>query len=239
MGRNRTTLCNSITKSYQNGELSTSQKQAIIKLIEKKDKDKKLIKNWRSISLLNIDIKLISKVLAERLRKVLPSLISNNQTAHVKGRLIREGGSLISDILEIYDHLKIKECLMTLDPEKAFYSVNHLFLITALKNYGFKEDFIKRIQILIQNLESCAINGGSTTNYFKLERGTRQDDPISAYIFILVLQIAFLFILQNENINGFHIFEKAFLYTAYADNTTFFLKEEKSVIKLIKTLKSF
>ena len=217
-------FCNSITKSYQNGELSTSQKQVIIKLIEKKDNDKKLIKNWRPISLLNVDTKLISKVLAERLKKVLPSLISNNQISHFKGRFIREGGSIISDILEIYDHLKIKEYLMTLDIEKAFDSVNHLFLITALKNYGFKEDFIKQIQILIQNQESCAINGGSPTNYFKLERGARQDDPISAYIFILVLQIACLFILQNENINGFHVFEKAFLYTAYADNTTFFLK---------------
>ena len=60
-------LCNHITRSYQNGELGTSQRQAVIKLIEKKDKDKKLIKNWRPISLLNVDTKLVSKVLAERL----------------------------------------------------------------------------------------------------------------------------------------------------------------------------
>ena len=62
-------LCKSITKSLQNGELSTSQRQTVIKLIEKKDKDKKLIKNWRPISLFNIDTKLICKVLAERLKK--------------------------------------------------------------------------------------------------------------------------------------------------------------------------
>ena len=66
-------LCNSITKSYQNGELSTSQRQAVIKLIEKKDKGKKLNKNWKPIYLLNVDTKLISKVLAERRKKVLPS----------------------------------------------------------------------------------------------------------------------------------------------------------------------
>ena len=119
------TLCTSITKSYQNGELSTSQRQAVIKLIEKKGKDKKLIKNWRPISLLNLDTKLISKVLAERLKKVLPYLISKNQTAYVKGRFISEGGRLISDILEISDNLKIKGFLMTLDIEEAFDLVNY------------------------------------------------------------------------------------------------------------------
>ena len=60
--------------------------KTIIKLIEKKDKDKKLIKNWRPISLLNIDTKRISKVLAGRFEKVLPSLISKIQIVYVKGR---------------------------------------------------------------------------------------------------------------------------------------------------------
>ena len=83
-------MCDSITKPYQNEELSTSQKQAVIKLIEKKDKDKKLIKNWSPISLLNGDTKIIYKVLAEKLKKILPSLISKNQTNYVKRRLISE-----------------------------------------------------------------------------------------------------------------------------------------------------
>ena len=103
---------------------------------------------------MKVDTKLISKVLAERLKKVLPSLISRNQTAYVKARFISEGGRLISDILEISDNLKVKGFLMTLDIEKAFVSVNNLFLITALEKYGFKGDFIKWIQILIQNQES-------------------------------------------------------------------------------------
>ena len=100
---------------------------------------------------MNIDTKAISKLLAERLKKVLPSLISENQTAYFKGRFISEGGRLICNILEISDNLKIKVFLMTLDIEIAFDLVNHLFLITALKKYGFKKDFIKWIQILIRN----------------------------------------------------------------------------------------
>ena len=73
------------------GFLSTSQRQAIIKLIEKKDKDKRLIKNWRPISLLNVDLKIASKALAKRIKEVLPSILSAEQTAYVKNRFIGEG----------------------------------------------------------------------------------------------------------------------------------------------------
>ena len=74
---------------------------------------------------MNIDTKLIPKVLAERLKKVLSSVISKNQTAYVKGRFIK-GDRLISDILEISDNLKTKGFLITLDIEKTFNLVNHL-----------------------------------------------------------------------------------------------------------------
>ena len=84
-------------------ELSTLQRQAIIKLIEKKDKDKRFIKNWRPISLLNVDYKIISKALASRVNKVLPNLISPQQTAYVENRFIGESGRLIADIIEITD----------------------------------------------------------------------------------------------------------------------------------------
>ena len=80
-------------------ELSTSQRQAIIKLFEKRDKDKSFIKNWRPISLLNIDYKTISRALTSSVKKVLPNLILPQQTTYVENRFIGESGRLIADII--------------------------------------------------------------------------------------------------------------------------------------------
>ena len=79
--------------------LSPSQRQAVIKLLEK-GKDKRFITNLRPISLINYDTKILHKTLADRLREVLPSLISCDQTANVKDRFLGESVRLISDILE-------------------------------------------------------------------------------------------------------------------------------------------
>ena len=139
-----------------------------------------MIKNWRLISLLNIDAKLISKVWAKRIKKHLPSLIFSNQTANVDKRFISEGGRLIPGILEITDLIKIKGLLLTIDIEKGFDSVDHQFLINVLKTFGFEKNLVRWIKLLLKNQESCIINGGIATKYFRLERGPHRRDPISA-----------------------------------------------------------
>ena len=72
------------------------------------------------------------------------------------------------------------------------------------------ETFIKWIQILLRNQESYIINGWTTTKYFKLQKDTRQGDPISAYLFILVLEIVFIFNEGNKNIKCINIFDNIF-----------------------------
>ena len=73
------------------------------------------------------------------------------------------------------------------------------------------------------NQESCALSSRKPTYYIKLERDTRQGDPISAYLFILVIEMAFTLITTNNNIEGLDIFNHNFLYTVHADKkkTTF------------------
>ena len=139
-------------------------------MTEKKDRDKRYIKNWRPISLLNVDTKLVSKTLASRLKNILPSIISHQQTAYVKNRNISESGRLISDILDICNNQNINGYMVTIDIEKAFDTLDHDFLLNVLEKIGFGNNFITWIKIILSNQESCVINGGSTTKYFKLEK---------------------------------------------------------------------
>ena len=232
-------LFESLIDGKNRGFLSTSQRQAVIKLLEKKSRDKRLISNWRPISLINFDTKLLSKVLAERLKKVLPSLIKHDQTAYVANRFLGESVRLISDILDITKTFSIEGYLMTIDIEKAFDSVDHPFLIAVLNIMGFDSEFINWINILINRQESCVINGGISTGYFNLERGSRQGDPISAYLFILVMEVFFTMIRNNPNIEGLDILGCKYLLTSYADDTTFFIKNKSSAKEIFKTFEIF
>ena len=99
--------------------------------------------------------------------------------------------------------------------------------------------FIKWVKTLLNNQESCITNGGFTAKFFKLDKATRQGDPISAYLFIPVLEIVFNLIKQNNDIHGLTFFDHTFLYTAYADDTTFFLEDKESVKKVMKVFDTF
>ena len=78
-------LVAALNRSFEVSQLSSPQRQAVIVLIEKKDKDKRLIKNWRPISLINVDSKIATKSLASRMKMVLNNIIKCDQTAYVKG----------------------------------------------------------------------------------------------------------------------------------------------------------
>ena len=136
--------------------------------IQWKDKDKRFIKNWRPISLSNVDYKIISKTFSAELKKVLPLLISSQQTAYVPNWCISESGKLTSDLLDVTEKLKTKSYLVANDIEKAFDSVDHSVLLTALEKFGFGTIFIDWVKIFLNDHKSCGINEGVTTQYFKL-----------------------------------------------------------------------
>ena len=101
--------------------------------------------------------------------------------------------------------------LVTIDIQKAFDSINQL------STFNLKEIWIQQ-NVLLHNQTSYIIKGGFTTKYFKLDKGACQGDPISAYLFILVLEAVFNLIKQNKVIHNLKFFNHTFLYTAYADD---------------------
>ena len=198
-----------------------------------------LIKNWRPISLINVDIKILSKALSFRVRKVLTSLIHYDQTAYVKVKYIGESIRLVDDLLKYAEEENSDGILFAADIEKAFDSVDHNFISATLNKFVFGSDFIQWIQMLFKNSQNCAMNNGNSTGYFNLERGTRQGDPLPPYLFILALDILFIQVRADSSIKGFRIKQFEIKLTAYADDTTFLVKDAQSLRKILKLLKKF
>ena len=210
-------LLDCIRKIYQTKIMAISQRQACVTLIQKPGKDHRYLKSWRPISLINVDAKVISKILALRLQSILPDIISQNQFAFVKGRNIDEAIRVISDILEYTSKESIPGIIFGADYERAFDSLDFYFIFSVMKVFGFPEYFINWVEILHNQLESCVMNNGFSTGYFPVKRGTRQGDPLAAYIFILTIEVLSLF----------------------ADDSTFFLKDIESFYNLNDTLLEF
>ena len=133
---------------------------------------------WRLISLTGVDTKEAFKALANRLKVVIHNLISVDQTAYVKGRFIGESIRMINDLLEHIEREDEEGIPFSTAIKKAFDSVDYNFLFATLKRYGFGTDFVNFIKTFLFDAQSCIINNGYTMDYFKLERETRQGDPL-------------------------------------------------------------
>ena len=112
-----------VNECFEKGEMSCSQKRAVITLIEKKGKDCTFLENWRPISLVNVDAKIMSKVIASRIKNVLPSIIHHNQTGYVKDCYIGETIRSIFDTMEFTDTKNVSGLMIFIDFQKAFDSV--------------------------------------------------------------------------------------------------------------------
>lgn len=216
-------IVRSINYSYNIKEMSNTQKLGIITCIPKPDKQKEYLKNWRPISLLNCVYKIASGCIANRIKKTLDTLISKDQTGFIKGRFIGENIRLIYDIMQYTDINNMPGLLLLVDFEKAFDSVSWEFIQKVLSIFNFKDSIKCWIQTLYNNAESAVTQNGFISERFKLERGCRQGDPLSPYIFILCAEILAILIKSNPEIKGIEIEGEEYLISQYADDTSFML----------------
>ena len=221
--------------SFDSGEMSNSQKQTIITLIDKEGKDRMFLENWRPISL----VKLASEVIANRIKAVLPQIIHYNESGVTKGRLIGEVARSILDIIDYSESLKLPGILVCVDFEKAFDSIEWDFLYQPQKAFNFGPTLMRWIKTFYNNLSSCVINNGLFSKPFKLERGVRQGDPLSPYLFFVAIKILAICLQTNEHVEGIKIDNNEIKTLQYADDITVTLANTCSVEIFMQILNNF
>ena len=128
------------------------------------------MKNYRPISLLNTDYKIIAKIIANRLKKVLPTIIHEDQSFGIKGRSIQDNIILMKSLIDFINQKNLGGIFLNIDQEKAFDRVSHYYLFTTIKKFGFGPRFQEWIKILYSNMKSkVCINGflSSEINIFR------------------------------------------------------------------------
>ena len=233
------TLIASINEAFMKKEMSPSQRQAVITLIEKQDKDRTYLENWRPISLTNVDAKIASKVMVTCIVKVLPEIIHSNQTGYVPGCYIGEGARSIMDIMDYTKTYDIPGLLLFIDFKKAFDCLEWNFMFKCLKVFRFGPSLIRRVETFYSNITSCIIINGMLSASFEINRGVRQGDPLSLYLFIIAVELLAVAIRSCSNINGTKIDSKEFKMVQYADDLTAFVSVIRSAQYLFKLLDQF
>ncbi|KAI3358257.1 hypothetical protein L3Q82_003259 [Scortum barcoo] len=174
-------------ESLTYGSMPVSCRRAVLTLLPKKG-NLQDIKNWRPVSLLCVDYKLLSKALANRLREAMEQVIHRDQTYCVPGRSMVDNVYLIRDVLEVSSSLGIDTGLISLDQEKAFDRVEHNFLWKVMESFGFNAGFIAKIKVLYSDIESVLKINGSLCAPFRVHRGVRQGCALSGMLYALSLE---------------------------------------------------
>ncbi len=225
-------------ESLIKGFLPLSCRRAVITLLPKKG-DLQNIKNWRPVSLLCSEYKILSKVLATRLSKVVGKVIHYDQTYCIPNRSIFDNITLIRDVLEVSKLFGIKTGLISLDQEKAFDRVEHLYLWHTLQVFGFNSVFIDMIKTMYCEIESVIKINGSLCTPFKVQRGVRQGCPMSGILYVLAIE-PLLFRLRNM-LKGLTLPQcNTTLYlSAYADDVIVFINDNNDVQELQQIVNDF
>lgn len=207
--------------------------EAHITVIPKTDRDPTQAANYRPISLLNVDIKIFSKILANRLLPLLPSIVSHDQVGFLPGREARDN---TLKAINLHHHIttsKQKGFFLSLDAEKVFDRVAWDYMAAVLQALGMKQHMLSLVMSLYAKPMARIRVNNTLWSAFSIHIGTRQGCPLSPILFLLTLEPLLCSIGQNPNIQGIRTNQREHKLAAYADDILLFLTSPHTTLPVL------
>lgn len=212
-----------VKSSVKNTKLMPSARKGVITLMPKIDRNILLLKNWRSLTMLNVDYKIVAKALASRMKTVLPDVIDKDQTGFMRGRNISTNIRKYMEVIEYCKITKTPAIAMSIDFEKCFDLLEHESILQIMHLYNFGPKFINMVRMLFTQFQSCIQSNGHISEFFPITRSTFQGSPISSFLFLLCGQLFSSMIKRNARILGIPIHGSECIISQFADDTDLFL----------------
>ena len=190
---------------FNKEKLTKSMKRGIVTLIFKNKGSPNNLKFWQPISLLNIDYKILTKILTKKIYKYVNDLVNPFQRTGSKERNINNNLLNVKMIIEYIKQNNINTAFLAMDNEKAFDRIEHNFIKAVLKKYNFSKNFIKWFNIIYSDITSKIMVNGTFTKDIKINRSVRQGCPLSMILYILFIEPLIYKISQNTLIKGIKI----------------------------------
>ena len=230
-------LVDVLNSCYRSGSLSLSQRRGIITLTFKKG-DRLDARNWRPISLLNVDYKIAARAIAGRLLKVIHLVVEKDQTCGVPGRYIGENVAFLRDVVSYATTFDSPVAILSLDQEKAFDRVDWGFMLSTLRTMGFGESFVNWVRLFYTNVQSAVNVNGYLSSFFPLSRGVRQGCPLSPLLYVLVSEVLAVNIRANPLIKGLSlpgVSQPLSPISQYADDTSLVVCSDPAICAVFQT----
>ena len=196
---------------------------AIISVLYKEGKDPESCSSYRPISLLNVDQKIFTAIIAKRLSNIMPSIINLDQTGFVKDRLLSDNIHRTFNVIDYALKSKLPMLTITLDAEKAFDRIFWAFLVEVCKKFRFNQTFINLIRGMYKHPQARVRVNGTLSDPFTIKRGTKQGDPLSPQLFALCIEPLAERIRQNAEVRGVYVGEEEHKIALFADDIILYL----------------
>lgn len=181
-------LTNMYMDCFEKGCLPPTLNLAHVSVLLKRGKPPDICGSYRPISLISVDSKILSKLLAKRLENLLPVLINPDQTGFIHGRYSSSNVRRLLNVVQSSSQNKQKTLAISLDAEKAFDRVEWPYLFDIMERFGLGGDFLKWTQTIYQEPKAIVITNGRRSEPFSVARGVRQGCPLSPLLFALALE---------------------------------------------------